>query len=111
MLLSDSIITVRDWRRWPLLRVTKKLDIHWCWIKCSRCPHMRAVAIAPYIIRCGPDGWRDMLRRAGRCTKCGTRGVELQHPSWGGSDTGWAPMPISQMAPVPDFAVPRGVGS
>ena len=62
---------------------------------------MSAVAIAPYVIRWGPDGWKDMLRRAARCTKCGKRGVEIQHPSWGGSDTGWAPMPISQMAPVP----------
>jgi hypothetical protein len=34
-----AIITVRDWRRRPplRLRVTKKLDIHWCWIKCTRC--------------------------------------------------------------------------
>jgi hypothetical protein len=69
---SDPIITVRDWRRRPplrlRLRVTKKLHIHWCWIKCSRCPHMRAVAIAPYIICWGPDGWQDMLRRAGATT-------------------------------------------
>jgi hypothetical protein len=62
---------------------------------------MRAVAIAPYIIRWRPDGWQEMLRRAARCTKCGKRRVELQHPSWGGSDTGWAPIPIIQMAPVP----------
>jgi hypothetical protein len=43
---SDDHITVRDWRRRPPLplRVTKKLDIHWCWTKCTRCPHMRAVA-------------------------------------------------------------------
>jgi hypothetical protein len=100
---SDDHITVRDWRRQPplRLRVTKKLDIHWCWIKCTRCPHMRAVAIAPYIIRWGPDGWRDMLRRAGCCTKCGKKGVQLQHPSWDGSDTGWAAMPVTQMARVP----------
>jgi hypothetical protein len=77
---------VRDWRRKPplRLRVTKKLDIHWCWIKCTRCPHMRAVAIAPYVIHWGPDGWRDMLRRVGRCTKCGTRGrtslCRVNHP-------------------------------
>jgi hypothetical protein len=51
---------------------------------------MRAVAIAPYIIRWGPDGWQDMLQRVARCTKCSKRGVELQHPSWGGSDSGWA---------------------
>jgi hypothetical protein len=72
---NDPIITVRDWRRRPPLplRVTKKLDIHWCWIKCTRCPHMRAVAIAPYMIRRGPDGWQDVLRRIARCTKCGKR--------------------------------------
>ena len=104
MVGSDNFITVRDWRRKPpsRLRVTKKLDIHWCWIKCTRCAHMRAVAIAPYIIRWGPDGWQDMLRRGARCTECGKRGVKLQHPSWDGSDTGWAAMPISQMAQVPD---------
>jgi hypothetical protein len=27
---------------------------------------MSAVAIAPYIIRWGPDGWRDMLRETAR---------------------------------------------
>jgi hypothetical protein len=41
---------------------------------------MRAVAIAPFIIRWGPGGWQEMLRRAARCTKCGRRGVELQPP-------------------------------
>jgi hypothetical protein len=48
-LSSNDYISVPDWRRKPplRLRVTKKLDIHWCWIKCTRCPHMRAVAIAP----------------------------------------------------------------
>jgi hypothetical protein len=44
-----------------------------------------------------------MVRRVARCTNCGQRGVELQHPSWGNADTGWAPMPISQMAPVPQL--------
>jgi hypothetical protein len=62
---------------------------------------MRAVAIALLVIRWGPDGWQDMLRQTARCTECGQRGVARQHPSWGGSDTGWAPMPVSQMAPVP----------
>jgi hypothetical protein len=27
-------------------------------------------------------------------------GVALQHPSWGGNDVGWAPMPIGRLAPV-----------
>jgi hypothetical protein len=47
-----------------------------------------------------------MLRRHGRCTACGTKRVALQHPSWGGADTGWAPMPITQMAPVPPLLQP-----
>jgi hypothetical protein len=40
---SDDHITVRDWRRRPplRLRVTKKLDIRWCWIKCTLPAHAR----------------------------------------------------------------------
>jgi len=73
MVGSDDYISVRDWRRKPPLRLraAKKLHIHWCWIKCTRCPHMAAVAIAPYVIRWGPDGWKDVLWQTGRCTKCG----------------------------------------
>ena len=44
---------------------------------------MAAVAVAPYIIRWGPDGWQDMLRQNARCTECGKRGVALQHPMLG----------------------------
>jgi hypothetical protein len=47
--------------------------------------------------RLGADGWQDMLRQTARGTECGKRGVALQH----GNDTGWAPMPIRQLAPVP----------
>ena len=36
---------------------------HWCWITCTRRPHMRAVAIAPWVIRCRPLGGRDLLDR------------------------------------------------
>jgi hypothetical protein len=100
MSISDPIIiTVRDWRRKPplRLRVTKKLDIHW-WDQMHALPaHARGRDCALH----HSLGTANMLRRAGRCTNCGKRGVELQHPSWDCSDTGWAPMPISQMAPVP----------
>jgi hypothetical protein len=93
----DDYISVRDWRRRPplRLRVTQKPKTSWCWIKCTRCDHMAAVAIAPYIIRWGPDAWPEMLRETARCSACGKRGVALQHPSWGGNDIGWAPMPIN----------------
>ncbi len=73
MLGSADHITVRDWRRKPplRLRVTKRLHIHWCWIKCTRCDHMRAVAIAPFVIRwvaghVACDGAMHGLRQAGR---------------------------------------------
>jgi len=61
----DDYISVRDWRRKPPLRLrpTTKLGICWCWIKCTRCPHMSAVAIAPYVDPLGPDGWRPCCRR------------------------------------------------
>jgi hypothetical protein len=43
-----------------------------------------------------------MLRRAALLHRMRQeRGVELQHPSWDGSDSGWVPMPISQIASVP----------
>ena len=101
--VDSDYISVRDWRRKPPLRlaVNRKPDVCGWWIKCDCRPHLAAVAIAPYVIRWEPDGRQDRLRRHGRCTACGTKGVALQHPSWGGSDTGWAPMPVSQMAPVP----------
>jgi hypothetical protein len=38
--------------------VTQKPKTCWWWIKCTRCPHMAAVASAPFIIRWGPDGVR-----------------------------------------------------
>jgi hypothetical protein len=78
---SEPYISVRDWRRKPpmQLRVTRKPLTCWWWIKCTRCPHKAAVAIAPYIIRWGPDAWQEMLRQTARCTKCGKRGVALKH--------------------------------
>jgi hypothetical protein len=33
------------------------------------------------------------------------KGGAVQHPSWGGSDTGRAAMPITQMPPVPPSMV------
>ncbi len=95
--------SVRDWRRKPPLRltITHKPRVCWWWIKCAHCPHMAAVAIAPYVIRWRPDGWQEVLHRHGRCSACGKRGVALQHPSWDSVDTGLAAMPIDQMAPVP----------
>ena len=97
-------ISARDWRRKPPLRLTisEKPDVCWWWVNCGnfKCAHRAAIAIAPYIIRWGPDAWPHMLRRYGRCSKCGRVGLSFTHPSWGGTDVGWAPFPVDEMAPI-----------
>jgi hypothetical protein len=100
---ADDYISVRDRRHKPpqRLRPTKKLHIHWCWMKCGRCPHMRgrnrpihhpseAGRLAGHVAPARP---LHRVRHQGR----GVTTSEL-----GGSDTGWAQMPISEMASVPD---------
>jgi len=57
--------------------------------------------ITPFVIRWGPDGWSDMLRRHGRCSKCGQRGLTLSRAGWGGNDVGWEQFPVDRMAPLP----------
>lgn len=96
-------ISVQEWRRKPPLRLTiaKKPDACWLWVNCGHpmtCGHRAAIAIVPYTIRWGPDAWRDMLRRHGRCSKCGRKGVTLTHASWGGMHSGWSEFPVDQIA-------------
>jgi len=49
----------------------------WLWLICDRyppCLHRAPVALAPLIIRWGPDASSDMLRRSARCQVCGHKG-------------------------------------
>jgi hypothetical protein len=39
------------------------------------------MALAPFVIRHGPDASSDVLRQRRRCTKCGRKGATLMHPS------------------------------
>ena len=58
----------------------------------ARCLRRRPTALAPWIIRWGPDASSDMLRRSARCTECGGKGATIQIPGWGGLQTpvrGW----------------------
>jgi len=66
----------------------------WFWIVRQRCLHRSQTTLAPWIIRWGPHASSDLLRRAVRCSRCGTKGSVLQHPSWGGSAFGWAEFPV-----------------
>jgi len=66
----------------------------WLWLNCPACRHYRPIALAPLIIRWGPDVSSDVLRRSARCTSCGHKGATLTHPSWAGLNVGFAPFPV-----------------
>src|SRR6185295_19829423 len=53
-------------------------------------PPQGAHALAPLSIRWGGDASSDLLRRSARCTCCGSKGADLQHPSARSSDIGLA---------------------
>jgi hypothetical protein len=55
MTASRPPIIMRDWCRKPPLRLRATTKLHICWSgsKCQRWPHMREVAIAPWVIRLG----------------------------------------------------------
>jgi hypothetical protein len=73
----------------------------WVWVYCTRyvslCQHRAPMALAPLIIRWGPDTSSDMLRRCARCTKCGHKGATMQGPGWKDGEVEWEPFP--QFAP------------
>jgi hypothetical protein len=56
----------------------------------ARCAPM---ALAPLIVRWGPDASSDTLRCPVRCSRCGRKGATLQHPGWAGSEIGMRPFP------------------
>jgi hypothetical protein len=70
----------------------------WHWAICGRpgCGHRRPLAIAPFVIRWGPDMSSDHLRENLVCARCGRRGPLLYHPSWVNRIVGWQPFPTDQ---------------
>ena len=63
------------------------------------------MALAPAIIRWGPDASSDVLRRRARCSKCGHKGATLQIPGWVGGEIGVAPFPIPDRQGRPNLAL------
>jgi hypothetical protein len=55
-------------------------------------PAVRALAL--FVSRWGADASSNVLRERARCTRCGRRGADLQHASWGNSVIGYAPFPM-----------------
>jgi hypothetical protein len=53
----------------------------WVWCRNVHCRHKAPMAVAPLIIRWRGDASSDLLRRSARCTHCGNKGADLQHPS------------------------------
>jgi len=58
---------------------------------------VRTVALAPFVIRCGPDASSDVLRCAARCTVCGHRGAMLKFPTCRNHNDGVLPLPVGRM--------------
>ena len=75
----------------------------WFWVYCTRYhplyQHRAPMAIAPLIIRWGPDTSSDMLRRCARCTVCCHKGATLQGPGWKNGEAEWEPFPAEEMSP------------
>jgi len=63
------------------------------WVHCEGCLRPRALPLAPFVIRFGPDASSDLLRRNLRCTACGRKGATLQHPSFVDIQVGFQPFP------------------
>jgi hypothetical protein len=70
----------------------------WFWLHCTGrgCAHRAPTALAPYIIRWGPDASSDLLRQSARCSRCGRKGATLQHPGWMGIEVGFELFPTGQ---------------
>ena len=77
----------------PTLGQLQTGEVKWVWAYCERmgCSHVAPVALAPYVIRWGPDASSDVLRERLKCAKCGRKGATLKHPSW--YEWGWQPWP------------------
>lgn len=63
------------------------------WVYCNACGRGVATALAPLIIRFGPDASGDVIRKGARCQACGGKGAMLMHPSWVNTIVGWDPFP------------------
>jgi hypothetical protein len=71
----------------------------WVWLYCARsvplCQHRAPMALAPLVIRWGPDTSGDVLRRCARCQKCGHKGATLQCLGWVGNGVAdWQAFPV-----------------
>lgn len=90
-------------RRQPAL--TSLRDLHrepgWLWLYCEGrgCGNRKPVALAPFVIRWGPNESSDRLRGAVVCSECGHRGAAIRMPSWVDINRRWGPFPVDYPPP------------
>jgi hypothetical protein len=84
----------------PTLGELQARSSTWFWACCEGqhptgepCQRKIPLALAPFVIRWGPDVSSDVLRQNLRCTACGRRGAALQHPGWIDAIVGVRPFP------------------
>jgi hypothetical protein len=70
----------------------------WFWVHCKQygCGHSAPMAFVSLIIRWGPDTSSNRLRQSARCTKCGSKGAMLTHPSYVDRIVGFQPFPTER---------------
>ncbi|CAN5482757.1 hypothetical protein BH10PSE7_BH10PSE7_15680 [soil metagenome] len=85
----------------PTLAQTQAIEGKWVWAYCDGrlpggdvCGHKAPLAVAPFVIRWGPDVPNDVLRQNLRCSKCGRRGATIQRPSWSARTDSWQVFPV-----------------
>jgi hypothetical protein len=56
----------------------------WVWASCAGygCNHHAPLALAPFVIRWGPNASSDALRRCAHCSKFDHKGATLRCPSY-----------------------------
>jgi hypothetical protein len=89
--------TVRQPAGTPISLGQLRRNACWVWLYCKACGRGAPVALAPFIIRWGPDVSGDVLRRSARCLGCGGKGVTIMGPSWKGMQDGAEPFPVERM--------------
>jgi hypothetical protein len=99
--LARKARRIREPERRPALGEIMRAP-YWAWASCERlsvpfiCGHKAPIALAPFLIRWGPDASSDLIRARLRCSQCGRLGCALTVPSWVDKNIEWQPYPIGR---------------
>lgn len=71
-------------------------DGSWVILNCDNrqgCGRRVATRLPGFIAKYGPHASSNVVRANAVCSVCGTKGATTTHPSWRGTDKGFAPFP------------------